>query len=110
MLILPATSDVIHSFVAAAEAAPEELSTIANIMRASPMPFMPAEMHGQLVIMAMMAYAGEVEAGERAVAPFRTLATPIVDMVKPMLPGDLQADRGCRGCRGSGTLGLPRHG
>jgi hypothetical protein len=45
---------------------------------------MPAEMHGQLVIMAMMAYAGEVEAGERAVAPFRTLATPIVDMVKPM--------------------------
>jgi hypothetical protein len=41
-------------------------------------------MHGQLVIMAMLAYAGEVEAGERAVAPFRTLATPIVDMVKPM--------------------------
>jgi FAD/FMN-containing dehydrogenase len=84
MLILPATSDVIHSFVAAAKAAPEELSTIANIMPAPPMPFMPAEMHGQLVIMAMMAYAGEVEAGERAVAPFRTLATPIVDMVKPM--------------------------
>src|SRR5215210_5915964 len=50
-------------------------------MLAPPMPFVSAEMHGQLV---MMAYAGEVEAGERAVAPFRTLATPIVDMVKPM--------------------------
>ena len=84
MLMLPATSDVIHSFVAAAVAAPEELSTIANIMPAPPMPFVPAEMHGQLVIMAMMAYAGDVEAGERAVAPFRTLATPIVDMVEPM--------------------------
>jgi FAD/FMN-containing dehydrogenase len=84
MLMLPATSDVIHSLVAAAEAAPEELSTIANVMVAPPMPFVPAEMHGQLVIMAMLAYAGEVEAGERAVAPFRTLATPIVDMVEPM--------------------------
>jgi FAD/FMN-containing dehydrogenase len=84
MLILPATPDVIHSFVAEAEAAPEELSTIANVMTAPPMPFVPAEVHGQLVIMALMAYAGPTEAGERAIAPFRALATPIVDMVKPM--------------------------
>jgi FAD/FMN-containing dehydrogenase len=34
--------------------------------------------------MALMAYAGEVEAGERALAPFRSLAEPIADMVKPM--------------------------
>jgi hypothetical protein len=31
-----------------------------------------------------MAYAGDVAAGERALAPFRALATPIVDMVRPM--------------------------
>jgi FAD/FMN-containing dehydrogenase len=84
MLMLPATSDVIRSLVATAVAAPEELSTIANIMPAPPMPFVPDEMHGQLVIMAMLAYAGEVGAGEGAVAPFRTLATPIVDMVRTM--------------------------
>jgi FAD/FMN-containing dehydrogenase len=84
MLVLPATPEVIASFVAVAEATPEELSTIANIMVAPPMPFLPEEVHGQLVVMAMMAYAGEVEAGERAVAPFRALATPIVDMLKPM--------------------------
>jgi hypothetical protein len=49
------------------------------------MPFFPAEVHGQLVIMAMLVYAGdEVEAGQRAVAPFRALAEPIVDMLKPM--------------------------
>ncbi len=84
MLILPATPEVIHSFVAEAEAAPEELSTIANIMVAPPMPFFPAEVHGRLVIMAMLAFAGEAEAGERAIAPFRALATPIADMVKPM--------------------------
>ena len=83
MLILPATPEVIASFVAEAEAAPEELSTIANIMVAPPMPFLPAEVHGRLVIMAMMVYAGEVDEGERAVAPFRALATPLVDTVGP---------------------------
>jgi hypothetical protein len=47
------------------------------------MPFVPAEHHGTLVIFAMLCHAGAGEAGERAVAPFRALATPIVDMVKP---------------------------
>jgi FAD/FMN-containing dehydrogenase len=84
MLILPATPEVIASFVAEAEAAPEELSTIANVMVAPPMPFLPPEAHGQLVIMALLCYAGETDEGERVVAPFRALAEPIVDMVKPM--------------------------
>src|SRR5437773_4267458 len=83
MLMLPATAEVIQGFVALAEAAPEELSTIANVMPAPPMPFVPAEQHGKLVIFGMLCYAGAVEAGERAVAPFRALAAPIVDMVKP---------------------------
>jgi FAD/FMN-containing dehydrogenase len=84
MLMLPATPEVISSFVAEAEAAPDELSTIANVMTAPPMPFVPEEMHGRPVIMAMLVYAGEIEAGERAVAPFRTLTEPIADMVGPM--------------------------
>src|SRR5438034_6447200 len=83
MLMLPATAEVIQGFVALAEAAPEELSTIANVMPAPPMPFVPAEQHSKLVIFGMLCYAGAVEAGERAVAPFRALAAPIVDMVKP---------------------------
>ena len=84
MLILPATPEAIASFVAEAEAAPEELSAIANIMIAPPMPFLPAEAHGKPVVMALMCYAGEVEAGERALAPFRALAAPVADMVRPM--------------------------
>jgi FAD/FMN-containing dehydrogenase len=84
MLVLPATPEVIASFIAEAEAAPEELSTIANVMVAPPMPFLPAEAHGQLIIMAMLVYAGEVGEGERAIAPFRALAEPIADMVRPM--------------------------
>ena len=35
------------------EAAPEELSTIANVMTAPPMPFLPAEQHGKPVVIAL---------------------------------------------------------
>ncbi|HEU4450641.1 MAG TPA: FAD-binding oxidoreductase [Gaiellaceae bacterium] len=84
MLVLPATADTISGFIAAAEAAPDELSTIANVMTAPPMPFLPSEHHGELVILATLVHAGSPEAGERAVAPFRALATPIADMLRPM--------------------------
>jgi FAD/FMN-containing dehydrogenase len=84
MLLLPGSPEVIEGLVAAAEAAPEELSGIANVMVAPPLPFIPAAQHGQLVVMALLAYAGDAEAGERALAPFRALAQPIADMVQPM--------------------------
>ncbi len=85
MLILPATADVVAGFVAAADAAPDELSTIANVMQCPPMPFVPEEWHGKLVVMALMAWAGDEASGDGALAPFRALATPIVDQlaVKP---------------------------
>ena len=82
--MLPASPEVVAAFIAQAQAAPEELSTIANIMPAPPMPFVPPAQHGRLVVMALMAYAGEVEAGERAIAPFRVIASPIVDLLRPM--------------------------
>jgi FAD/FMN-containing dehydrogenase len=83
MLILPATPGVIASLVAEAEAAPEELSTIMNVMPAPPMPFIPPENHGNLIVMVMMVYTGDLESGEHVVAPFRKITQPIVDMVGP---------------------------
>jgi FAD/FMN-containing dehydrogenase len=84
MIMLPATADTIAGFVEASEAAPEELSAIANVMPAPPLPFVPEEQRGKLVIFGLLVHAGDVEAGAQAVAPFRALATPIVDMLRPM--------------------------
>ena len=84
MLMLPASTDVIAGLVAAADAAPEELSVIANILKAPPLPFIPAEQHGRPVVIALMVYAGGAEAGERAIAPIRALSAPVADMVRPM--------------------------
>jgi hypothetical protein len=83
MLMLPATPETIAGFVAAADAAPDELSTIGNVMNCPPMPFVPEELHGSLVIIGMLCYAGDAEAGQRAIAPFRALAEPIADMIAP---------------------------
>jgi FAD/FMN-containing dehydrogenase len=83
-LILPAHADVIAAFVAEAERAPEELSIIASVLKAPPMPSLAAAAHGAPVIIAKLVYAGDVGAGERAVAPFRALAKPLADMVQPM--------------------------
>ena len=84
MLCLPATADTIASFIAEAESAPNELSTILNIMTAPPMPFLPADVHGKVIIMAMMVYAGDIEVGEQVISKFRSIATPYADMIRPM--------------------------
>jgi FAD/FMN-containing dehydrogenase len=84
LLILPATPDVIASFIAAAEAAPDELSTIANIMIAPPLPTLPAAVHGTPILQATLVYAGASASGQRALAPFRALAAPITDTVRPI--------------------------
>ena len=95
MLMLPASADVITGLIAAAEAAPEELSVIANILKAPPLPFIPAEQHGKPVVIALMVYAGDAEAGERAIAPIRALAHPARrhGSADP-LPGDLRGPEG----------------
>jgi FAD/FMN-containing dehydrogenase len=93
LLVLPATPEAVAGFVAEAEASPDELSTIAAVMPAPPLPFVPERLHGSPVVMATMVYAGDVEAGRRAVAPFHALAEPIADLVRPirypeMYPGE----------------------
>jgi FAD/FMN-containing dehydrogenase len=83
-LFLPATPDVIAGATAAAAAAPEELSTILNVMPGPPMPFLPEEYHGKPVVMGLMAYSGPVEEADAVFAPFRALADPIADLVRPI--------------------------
>lgn len=91
LLILPATAESVSAFISAAEAAPEELSGIGNVMPAPPMPFLAAEMHGKMVIFAMLVYAGDAKAGEKAIASFRAIATPLGDMIKEMPYAEIYA-------------------
>src|SRR2546422_49882 len=84
MVSRPGSAGLTGGLVLAAAAGPGGLPAFANVMPSPPMPFVAEEHHGKLVVMAIMAFAGETGAGERALAPFRGLKAPIVDMLKPM--------------------------
>lgn len=82
-LVLPATPEVVAKFVALAQAAPESLTAITYVMTAPPVPFLDPALHGQVVFMCMMAYAGPPTEAAEVLAPFRALATPLADLVGP---------------------------
>src|SRR5215216_6745005 len=63
---------------------PDELTTLANILVAPPVPFLPEAVHGQMVVGVLGVYAGSVEDGARAAQPLRTLAEPVADLMGPM--------------------------
>jgi FAD/FMN-containing dehydrogenase len=84
ILILPATAEVVERATQVAASAPEELTAIINVMSAPPMPFLPAALHGKLVTMIMLCYAGDAAAGAAAVAPLRAIAPPLADLVRPI--------------------------
>jgi FAD/FMN-containing dehydrogenase len=91
-LVLPATADVIAGLVAAADAASEDLSVIAKVMKAPPLPFIPADQRGKPVVIARMVYAGEPAAAAKAIAPIRALATPLADRVRPIRYPEMYAE------------------
>jgi FAD/FMN-containing dehydrogenase len=82
-LVFPPIPEVIAGFAKLADEAPDELTAIAMIMPLPPVPFIPAEAHGKLAFVAMMAFAGDPEAAQKTLAPFRALAKPLADLVGP---------------------------
>lgn len=80
-LVLPASREVIRGYLDYAISAPEELTLIANVMHAPPAPYVPQERIGELVLSVLVTWTGDVEEGERVLAPLRALATPVADAV-----------------------------
>jgi FAD/FMN-containing dehydrogenase len=84
MLALPATPETVAGLVAEVEAAPEELSAIVNVLPAPPAPFVPPELVGTPLLLALLVHAGPLDEGADAIAPLRALAQPVADFVRPM--------------------------
>jgi FAD/FMN-containing dehydrogenase len=83
-LMLPASREVIRGYLDYVATAPDELTTIANLMHAPPAPYVPQERVGEPVLSILVCWSGDPEEGERALAPLRALATPVADAVGPM--------------------------
>ena len=63
-------------------AAPDRLGTIVSLRKAPPAPFIPASLHGAMVVGIVSCYCGGIEEGEKALRPFRDLR-PDLYAVKP---------------------------
>jgi len=84
------------------DAAPDEVATGCAVLTAPPEPFVPPELRGKPVFGIIALYAGDPEAGARAVQPVKDLG-PAVDHIGPMPYAAFQAAldplapyRGCR--------------
>jgi FAD/FMN-containing dehydrogenase len=84
LLVQPASTDNVTAFMAAADAAPDAVSTILNVMPCPPMPMIPEEHHGKLVMFSLMACAAPDDEAAQMLAPFRAIAEPLADLVQPM--------------------------
>jgi len=71
---------VLRGYLAAAAAAPDELTTLVNMTTAPPVPFLPESVHGKPIVAVGGCWSGDLDAGEEATAPFRSLGTVISDV------------------------------
>lgn len=63
--------------------APDELTTIVFLRIAPPAPWVPPHVVGDPVVMVGATWLGDIAAGERVIAPLRSLARPVVDTIRP---------------------------
>jgi hypothetical protein len=63
--------------------APDELMTIVIHRKAPPLDFVPAELHGELVVAVVCCHCGPIEEGERVIAPLRRFGRPVLDLCEP---------------------------
>ncbi len=67
-----------------APTAPDDVTVLANLMTAPPLPPIPAEWHGRKVAVLIAVSAGPVEEGEALVRELREGGEPIADLLGPM--------------------------
>jgi FAD/FMN-containing dehydrogenase len=75
--------DVLRFFADFVADAPDELSVTAATFRATPELPVPDAMHGELVTILAVCYAGDLEAGEHALRPLRSYGRPLADFIAP---------------------------
>ena len=72
---------VLELYRSLAETAPRELTLVAIMRPAPPAPWLPADMHGKLIVAMLACYSGDPGEGEKAVAPIKSFGSPIGEVL-----------------------------
>ncbi|MDX6586808.1 MAG: hypothetical protein QOI31_1281 [Solirubrobacterales bacterium] len=76
--------EVMRSYREVIAEAPEELGAFFAFQIAPPLPFIPAERHGETMCLIVTCFTGPVEEGERAIAPLLEIAPVVASGVDVM--------------------------
>ncbi len=67
---------ILTQFARFTETMPDELNVWTVIRKAPPLPFLPEEVHGELIVVLPLFYTGNPAEGEKLIAPLRGFGTP----------------------------------
>ena len=73
--------ELLSKYRKVAAEAPDELTIWVVLRKAPPLPFLPAEVHGQDILVFAVCYAGDSTKADAALAPLRALGEPIADVI-----------------------------
>lgn len=73
--------ELLSKYRKVAAEAPDELTIWVVLRKAPPLPFLPAEVHGQDILVFAVCYAGNSTKADAALAPLRALGEPIADVI-----------------------------
>ncbi len=79
MLMAPTSPESFREALDLLTDAPNEVSGILQAMKAPPMPMVPTELHGRMLLFAFLVHSGTPEDGERWMERFRRMTNPVVD-------------------------------
>lgn len=63
--------------------APDELMSIATLIRAPALPLFPPELQGNVIAIMQVCYIGDLIEGERLLDPLRAWGSPVADVITP---------------------------
>ena len=86
-----AAHDLLRAFRDWAPSAPEDVTAVVNLTSAPPLPVIPEQWHGKKVAAFVAASAGALDEAPGLVAPIRSVAPPIADLLGPIPYQRLQA-------------------
>jgi FAD/FMN-containing dehydrogenase len=74
---------ILRGFRELTRQASDDLSLLAVLRYAPPLPVLPPEVHGQPIVAIVACHAGSVAEGERTMRPLRELGEPLADTIGP---------------------------
>jgi FAD/FMN-containing dehydrogenase len=75
--------EVLEMYRAVTEQAPPQLTCAALMRKAPPAPWLPAEIHGRLIVGIVVCHTGSVEQATKDIAAIKSHGSPVGDVVQP---------------------------